>query len=288
MINRPAARIEDLAMEMFSEPRFYFFMFFLLVANVAEAVTGFGGIIIVVTIAANFYDIPWLVVRLVPINLLLSIYLVAKHRSKVDGNELIGGVLQSIRQKKLVPFRDLIYGILPSAIIGMVVGIVVFNSVEIESLKLAYGVFVLSFAVIELVKTVRLPEDIKLPPLSRIKSAIWLFGGGLMQGIYASGGPMIVYYSSRKMYDKGVFRATLSVLWTVLNLFIMISHIASGLYNTETLISIASLLPALVVGIWLGEIVHRRVNERLFRIVVFSILVFAGASLTYSAVKVFF
>ena len=110
------------------EPRFIVLVSALLLANIVEAVTGFGGIIIAVTIVANFYPIPFLVPVLVPINLIISIYIVARHYKKVDTHELIGGIAQSVRDRKLAPVGDLFYGIMQFAFIGMAVGLVIFNT----------------------------------------------------------------------------------------------------------------------------------------------------------------
>jgi hypothetical protein len=257
-----------------------------LLANIVEAITGFGGIIIAVTIAANFFEIPWLVTVLVPINLAISVYIVARHYKKTDIHELVGGFAQVVRERKMVPIAELMYGILPFAMVGMAIGILVFSIAGSVWLKLAYGVFVLCFSIWELSRMATGADKAAAPPpMSRLKSAIWLMGGGFIQGVYGSGGPMIVYYSSKKLADKGVFRATLSVLWLVLNGIIMTTHIVAGRHDASTLKAIVALIPMLLLGVFIGEKLHSKMPERAFRVFVFSLLVFAGSALLISGAR---
>lgn len=230
--------------------------------NAVEAITGFGSTIIAVTLGAHFYDIDSLVVILVPVNICLSLFIVIRHGKHID-------------------FKELFTGILPLAGAGLIAGIIVFQIADTGILKKAFGIFVFIFSIVELAKVIinGNKEQAAAPQLSLPSRLFWLLSGGLMQGIYASGGPMVVYYASRKIPDKKVFRSTLSCLWLILVSVMFASHIASHKANFETLKMSAMLLPPLAVGIFLGEYIHSRIPEKAFRIFVYVILTIAGASL---------
>jgi uncharacterized membrane protein YfcA len=97
-----------------------------------------------------------------------------------------------------------------------------------------------------------------------------------MHGLYASGGPLAVYFSSRELPDKGQFRATLSLLWLLLNLILMAGYVIRGMVTWQTTrMSLLLLLP-LGLGILAGEWLHRRVDAWTFRLLVFALLLGGG------------
>lgn len=235
-----------------------------LVAKMVEAVTGFGSTIIALTLGAQLYPIETLLPVLVPLNIVLSTYIVARHHEGVATGELFKRIL-------------------PLAGIGLVVGMVIFAFAHGHILKLSYGVFVLLISTYELQRMLRSSDLIPPKPMSFPQTAFWLISGGMIQGIYASGGPLIVKYASVSLTDKKQFRSTLSVLWLVLNIVLLIDYIRTGKVTVATLEPIALLLPSLILGIFFGEWLHHRIPERQFRIVVFALLIVAGISLVLKA-----
>jgi len=245
----------------FDEP-FLLFCAIVLLANLVEAVTGFGSTILALTLAAQLYPIEWLVPVLVPINIVISAYIVVRHGDAIDTSTLLRAIL-------------------PISCVGLLIGAAIFNLVHGQALELTYGAFVIFISIFELVRT-RLADG-PTPPLTRLKAVPWLLGGGIVQGIYASGGPLIVYYASRKLLDKRVFRSTLSSLWLILNIILCGSHVLGGKVSTESLQASGCLIPSLAIGLVLGEILHHRIGERTFRQLVFALLVVAGVSLLIKA-----
>jgi len=113
----------------------------------------------------------------------------------------------------------------------------------------------------------------------------FLLGGGVFHGLFASGGPLIVSYASRAIPDKRSFRATLSVLWLILNAALLVSYLLDGKVEGEPLRLAALLLPALAAGIAAGEIAHARVNEMQFRKIVQAVLFVTGVFLIIGGVN---
>ena len=122
-------------------------------------------------------------------------------------------------------------------------------------------------------------------PISRPASVAALLGAGLIHGIYASGGPMLVYAIGREGLTKKVFRSTLSMVWIVLNVILVARFLLAGDYDREAGLDILLLVPTVPLGILLGEWVHHRIDERRFRMAVLALLVAAASSLIvrYSA-----
>jgi hypothetical protein len=87
---------------------------------------------------------------------------------------------------------------------------------------------------------------------------------------------MVVYVLGRRVDDKAQFRATLSVLWLVLNLTLVIGYAADDKLSSTTFTTTLLLAPALVLGLLLGERLHHRVPATFFRNVVYAMLLAAG------------
>ncbi|HOX27863.1 MAG TPA: sulfite exporter TauE/SafE family protein [bacterium] len=246
------------------DARFVLFGLLVLTAKAVEAVTGFGSTIIALTLGAQMYPIETLLPVLVPLNIVLSTYIVARHRA---------GVVTDVLFKRILPLAG----------VGLAVGMGIFAYTHGRTLKLAYGIFVLLISAYELQRILRAKDAAEAKPMSFVQSAFWLISGGIIQGIYASGGPLIVKYASVTLTDKKQFRSTLSVLWLVLNIVLLVDYVRTGKVTAATLEPIGLLLPALFLGIVIGEWLHHRIPERAFRIFVFALLIVAGLSLVFKA-----
>jgi len=235
--------------------KFWILCFIILFAQALETTTGFGSTVISLGLGVYLYPIKELIVVLVILGWLQCLYIV-------------------VRGFKCIAWRVLLTRILLFAGIGMPIGIWFFEHFGASQLKFFFGLFIVVIAVSQLYLLYRKNGELK--PLPLVAGAIVLLLGGFIHGIFASGGPLIVYYASRELKDKSCFRATLSALWLVLNSFLIGNYYIRGQIQAHTLEFTASLLPALIIGILIGEFLHYKVNERLFRFVVYIVLFFTG------------
>jgi len=72
---------------------------------------------------------------------------------------------------------------------------------------------------------------------------------------------------------------TLSAVWLVLNMVLVAAFSIEGRYDLEVGADLLVLLPAVPLGIVLGELLHARVDERRFKGVVWILLIAAAVSL---------
>jgi hypothetical protein len=228
-----------------------------LLSFTSQALSGFGSIIIAVTLGSNFYPIKTLLPILVPLDIIINGYLVARYRSSVDTSFLL---------KKT----------LPSMGVGFIAGVILFSLLESTILKGMFGAFVVIMSARELIIILRRSET---RDISSVSQAAYLALGGFIQGVFASGGPPVVYAVSRSIRDKTVFRSTLAAIWLVLNSVLIVAYAVAHRLTVETITYSAILLPVVVVGIVIGELLHRYINETHFRIVIFCILIVAGLSI---------
>ncbi len=230
----------------------------LVVAHIVETVTGFGATIMALSLGAHLVEVEVLVVALVLVAWIQSVWIVA-------------------RGFRHIRWDLLLTRILPFCALGFPLGVWCFRSLGGEALKLVLGAFVVVVSSMEIYRLFRGGGDVKkLPPAVGMGL---LGGGGFFHGLFASGGPMVVYYASREIQEKSSFRATLSVLWLSLNTVLIISYAFFGRLMGEPTKLALYFLPALAFGILVGEILHYRVNELAFRKLVQIALFLTGVSL---------
>lgn len=230
-----------------------------LVAFTVEAALGFGATLISVAIGSLLLPIPALLPALVPLNLGLSVYLASRYWRDVDRRFLFG---------RLLPLMGL----------GLPFGLACFRAFDSASLRRLFGAFLVVVSTAELVRMRRTPGGASRP-MPRPLEATMLFAGGLVHGAFATGGPMAVYVASRAIHDKGRYRATLSVLWALLNVVLLLTYAVGGELGPSRLALCASLAPCCLLGLALGEFAHRRIPTEVFRAAVFVGLALAGAAL---------
>jgi uncharacterized membrane protein YfcA len=237
-------------------------------AFVVEAIAGFGATVVTVTLAAFLLPIDVALALFVPVNVLLSAYLVVRHFRGVDVALLARRVL-------------------PAMGVGVAGGMALSRIRNAGWLQVAFAAFVVILAASELV-ALRRPVDPAGAPKARLSSPVAvtaLAGAGVIHGLFACGGPLVVWVVGREVEDKYRFRSTLSALWLVMNVVLVCAWAASGTVTLKTLGSSSILVLPLLLGIAVGERVHARLPERSFRLAVFGLLLVAGLALLVRSLR---
>ena len=158
--------------------------------------------------------------------------------------------------------------------IGFPIGMYLFKSLDAGVLTKMLGCFIVLSAGIQLYKSFAPSSGRgKLPPFA---GYAFLLTGGIVHGAFAVGGPLIVLYSTREISDKGQFRATMCLLWTTLNTILIVQYFLEKKMTAEIGQDVLFLLPFLSAGIVAGEWIHKKVNEVLFKKIVFISLLLVG------------
>jgi len=84
------------------------------------------------------------------------------------------------------------------------------------------------------------------------------------------------------MADKRVFRANLAVVWLALNVVLLATFGARGMYDRHLGWALLCVLPAIAAGAWAGDRVHRRLSPAHFRTAVYSLVLAGGLTLLVS------
>ena len=225
----------------------------LVIAHTAETVLGFGATLIALALGVHLVPLQELVPVLVIVALLQSIWLVARWFRHIE-------------------WRILLRHILPAAGLGIPVGIWCRGVADESQLRMILGAFIVVVASAELVLLFR--RQAVGDELRWYYRVPLVFAGGIFHGLFATGGPLIVYYASRQFREQATFRATLSTLWLVLNTVLLIAFWSSAQLDSEIFRMTAFVLPGLIVGIVVGSFI--RVNELIFRGITYALLLLSG------------
>lgn len=161
-------------------------------------------------------------------------------------------------------------------IIGMIPGIWLFSVIPTTFLMIIYGSIVVIIGVFKLLS--KKDKDIK-PPLNYIA----LLLSGIMQGMFTSGGPFLALYATTAIKDKKEFRATVSAVWAVLNVYLIYNMYRNDMYNPYVFKLTAISMVPVFLAIFIGNKINKYIKQETFLKLVYVLLIVSGAILLYNA-----
>jgi len=223
---------------------------------VVEAALGFGATVVVVGLGTLLSPVGPLLAAFLPLNLLLSSWVVAIDR-------------------RHVAWRVLLRELLPRMALGMPIGLLLVRVLPERATLRALGALVIALAVREIL-ALRRAHGAPAAPLGARTRDVALVAAGVLHGAFGVGGPLAVFVAQRRLPEKSAFRSTLSALWLIANAALVGALWARGAYDRATATTIATLIPATALGLAAGLWLHRALEERAFRRVVLAMLLLVG------------
>lgn len=161
-------------------------------------------------------------------------------------------------------------------VVGMIPGIWLFSILPTTLLMIIYGAIVVIIGIYKLLA--KNNNDIK-PPLNYIA----LLASGVMQGMFTSGGPFLALYATTAIKDKKEFRATVSAVWAVLNVYLIFSMYRNDMYNPYVYkLTAISMIPVFF-AIFVGNRINKYIKQETFLKLVYVLLIISGAILLFNA-----
>lgn len=222
-----------------------------------EAMTGFGSIVLALSLGALVMDIPTLVPLLVPLNILMTAPLTYRYRQHIQ-------------------FTLLLTRVLPCMVLGTLIGVLLTPYIPAALAKLLFAILIIWFSARALLRK-------SPPPLNEKKRNLTMTAAGITHGLFASGGPLLVYALARSQLGKVEFRATLLCVWLSLNGLLTGWFIWHGELSNQ-LERLLMLAPCVLIGALLGNALHHKVQEGVFLRLVFGLLLVVGVLLTVSSI----
>lgn len=178
-----------------------------------------------------------------------------------------------------VSVRDIVHAI-PSSVAGFVVGLYFFTTLDAQMLARLFGLLVLGYALYTLWK---LGSATQAPGRG---SAAVAHGAGLLAGAMGTvfgtmSSVFFAIYLDARRITKAQFRATISALMLLLALVRGAGYLAVGVFEREALVLFAVALPFMAIGMYLGDRMHARIDEKTFKRLVCGILLVSGVALMF-------
>lgn len=224
-----------------------------------EGIAGFGATVMALPFVAMLVGIDKAVPMLSSLGVLLSLYIVLRSWRQLDLKEYFFIVLH--------------------VGLGVPLGLFMMDYLPKNWLIAILICFMLFVGTKGLLSTFRkkVPEQTVEVCKKNILSRLILLLGGLIQGAFSSGGPVVVMYASKALKEKSKFRATLSSLWLTTNTVMVAKWTLSGTVWTLQLGKmILCALPFIVCGMVFGDFLHSKVDQRKFTVLVYSVLIIAA------------
>ncbi len=240
-----------------------FFLLCVALATVAQSLTGFAFGLILLGLVATLQVLP-----LTEVAVVISILTL--------GNALgtLGGPKPQLDRAVLMP-------VLISSLLGVSLGIWGLGALEggqIVWLRLLLGGLIIAASLMLVVQS---------KPQAQLSGqpSFWLAGGlcGLLNGMFSSGGPPIVYHLYRQPLGYEVIRNTLITVFAANAAARLGLVMAQGQLSLSTLWLSAEALPLVLLVSWLVRRYPPKLSPRTVRWLVFVLMALAGISLVWDS-----
>ncbi|MGN0168491.1 MAG: sulfite exporter TauE/SafE family protein [Acetatifactor sp.] len=188
-------------------------------------------------------------------------------------------VILAWRERKAVRLRVC----LPLALLvllGNLPGIFLLKNAGAEWVKFFFGLVIMGLGVEMLIR-----ERTAVKGRQVSKGALAIIGilSGLLCGLYGIGA-LLAAYMSRVTENSSSFKGNLCVVFLIENTFRIVMYSVTGLLTAEVLQTAVMLVPAMVIGLFLGVQSSRRLREETVRKAVILLLILSGAALVWKQI----
>ena len=221
-------------------------------AGVVQTVTGFGSVVLMMLLFPFFFDMIDAPALALSINMLYCFILCWKFRRDIDWHAA------------LLP--TLTY----SAVSFLVTGLV--KEADLRVLLIAFALFlvVLSLYLLFVSDKVRM----KKPSVSI--GVVFGVLAGTSAGLFAIGGPPMAPYMMAATKDHRAYVASMQLMFSVTNVVNVAGRMVNGIYNWSLWPYILAGSIFIIIGMYLGELVAKRLDPQKLRLIVYSFVGISG------------
>ncbi len=158
-----------------------------------------------------------------------------------------------------------------SSVVGIPIGLLMLKGLSEDLMKIILGCIIASYGLYGLVRP-------PLAPVSNRKGISLLCGfiAGILGGAYNVNGLLVAMYGAMRRWPPQQFRATMHSYFLPTGFFIMAGHAISGLWTARVFGLFGLALPWVLLAIYLGGKVNRRLTPGSFERYVHGFLMIVG------------
>jgi uncharacterized membrane protein YfcA len=186
--------------------------------------------------------------------------------------DFTGMLSQGVRLRRDLDTKEML-AVIPPQLAGMVAGVAALVWLPGRALLVLLGVFILGYAL----HSLRSPAPRK--PIARWWAVPTGLFGGLIGGMFGTGGAVFALYFAMRIPDFARMRATLSAVFVVGTGTRLLLFLVSGLLlQTEVWMGYLMLVPFVWGGLYIGHRLQHRLTPLQVARAVSVLLLFSGAS----------
>ena len=224
-----------------------------LAAAFTQSLTGFGSALVSMAVLPGLIGIRTAAPLVTLITVTIDVALLARYRQALN--------LRAI------------WRLVTALVLGVPLGILVLRRVEERFVLAILGVVIAGYALYALLS----------PRLPRLEHPAWAYGFGFLAGVlggaYNTSGPPVVIFGNCQRWPPSEFKGNLQGFFLVNDLLVIAGHALSRNLTALVLRDYLIVLPALIVGLFVGGLLDRRLDPGLFRKIVLVLLVVMGLRL---------
>ncbi len=167
----------------------------------------------------------------------------------------------------------------PTGVVGSFAGAYLLKHLDSSYIKFSASAIVVSTSLIMLAgRTIPGAQLPAAPPVAG-------FFSGMLNTATGMAGPPVVLLFSARDYATQVFRGTLTAFFYFVSIFGLVAMVSQRLVQRGDLYLSLGMLPAALIGTYLGQYFSRRISQRSFRRVVLILLVGTGITGAVAALR---
>ena len=173
--------------------------------------------------------------------------------------------------------------LIPASLIGIGAGTLLFEYMSATIIRLILGLVAIVFTLNHWFHTTT-GGNSERPAYPRVVGAIAGTTAGFTSFIAHAGGPPLDMYLLRRNLDRTGFVGTTVLFFAVANYVKLLPYTWLGQLDASNLSTSLVLAPLAPIGIGLGVWLHRRVSDRVFFQLVYTMLFVVGLKLVYDGI----
>jgi uncharacterized membrane protein YfcA len=178
--------------------------------------------------------------------------------------------------------RAVLLTLLPGAMLGILIGALVFKTLDVRWVKAILGIESLLFAISRVVSRHEIAARPAAPP-TRLTGTFWGLVSGFTSTLAHAGSPPLMQYLLPLKLERERLVATTVVFFTAVNLVKLVPYGMIGLFDASVLTTALVLAPVIPVGYWAGIRLVNRLPERAFHQLLVGSLFLIGIKLCWDA-----
>jgi uncharacterized protein len=185
---------------------------------------------------------------------------------------LVLEMVSLVRYRRHLRFQA-VWRLMLASLLAIPIGVTLAQALPERVVLLLLGLVVAGYGLYRLLK-------LPLPHLANPNFAFGFgFVGGLLSGAYNTGGPPVVIYGNMSRWSPAEFKSSLQGFFLVNSTLVVTLHLINRHMTPDVLQGVLLSVPVVLLGLWLGWQLERRVNPVVFERLVLIVLVLVGGRL---------